>query len=338
MKAKTYSVDLASQVFQVHGYDEQGQRIFQRRMKRARFSKWCDEVDQLVVMEATSSAQHWGRVLQARGVAVKLLPPQHVKAMLVGNKTDANDADAIYEASLRPKVRPVPVKTAEEQALLAEHRMREGRIRDRTRLVNQMRGLLREFGVVLDKHIDRFRRQLPAVLEDAENGLPDRMRTLLAEAWQDLTQIDQRVQVIDARLAKAAKENADCQRLLAVEGFGPVTVTALVAHQAQASACTRSRQFSASLGLVPREHSSGNRRQLGSITKRGNTYLRMQLIHGARSAVRAARRKDDSRSRWIQALEQRVGTPKAIVAVANKNARIAWALLTSKQSYRHPAA
>jgi transposase len=336
MNATTFSVDLASQVFQVHGYDRQGQRVSQRRLSRARFTAWCAALPagMRVVMEATGSAHHWGRVLQARGVRVKLLPPQHVKALLIGTKTDANDADAIYEASLRPKVRPVPVKTAEQQALLAEHRRREGLIRTRTRNLNQLRGLLREFGIVLTTRNGPFRRQLAAVLEEAGNGLPWSLRTLLAEMREDLLHLDQQIECIDVRLRELARENPLCQRLQAIEGIGPISATALLASLGTDQRFTRARQFAASLGLVPREHSSGTQRRLGSITKRGNSYLRYLLVHGARAVVRTAGAKTDPRSRWLQALQARAGHNRTCVALANKNARIIWAVCHSGQPYR----
>lgn len=335
MNATTFSVDLASQVFQVHGYDRQGQRVWQRRLSRARFAAWCQGLPAgtRVVMEATGSAHHWGRVLQARGMRVKLLPPQHVKAMLVGNKTDANDADAIFEASLRPKLRPVPVKTVEQQALLAEHRRREGLIGSRTRTLNQVRGMLREFGIVLGTRNGPFRRQLCSVLEDAGNGLPWRLRTVLAEAWEDLVQLDGQIAKIDARLRGLAREDALCRRLQAIGGIGPISATALMASLGDARRFTRARQFAASLGLVPREHSSGRQRRLGAITKRGNGYLRYLLVHGARAVVYHTGAKTDPRSRWIRGLLARAGHNKTTVALANKNARIVWAVFQSGKPY-----
>jgi transposase len=265
---------------------------------------------------------------------VKLLPPQHVKAMLIGNKTDANDADAIFEASLRPKVKPVPVKSAEQQAILAEHRRREALIRDRTRTINQMRGLLREFGILIAARNGPFRRQVVGVLEDAENGLPWRLRTLLAEAREDLLHLDAQLAKIDARLGELARQDPLCQRLRAIEGIGPISATALAASLGEGPRFTRSRQFAASLGLVPREHSSGHQRRLGSITKRGNGYLRYLLVHGARSVIRTSGHKTDPRSRWLQALMARAGHNRTTVALANKNARIVWAVFHSGQPYR----
>lgn len=340
MNAITYSVDLASTVFQVHGFDSQHQRVSKRRLSRKQFAAWCQALamGSLVVMEATGSAHHWGRVLQAREIRVKLLPPQHVKAMVIGNKTDANDADAIYEASLRPKVQPVPVKSAEQQALLAEHRRREALKRDRTRTINQIRALLREFGILVGQRGGPFRRQLPLILEDAENALPMRARQLLAEESDDLRYQDDRINTIETRIKAQAYSQDDCIRLMAIEGIGPISATALVATIGADRRFSRSRQFAASLGLVPREHSSGTRHQLGAITKRGNGYLRYLLVHGARAVVAAAKGKSDPRSRWIQALEARAGTNKTVVAIANKNARIVWALLSRGETYRGASA
>ncbi|WP_298222953.1 IS110 family transposase [Acidocella sp.] len=340
MNITTYAVDLAKDVFQVHGYDRQGQRVWVRRLNRTKFQRFCAELTPgvRVVMEATRSAHHWGRLLQGRDVRVELLPPQHVKALLMGNKTDANDADAIYEASLRPKLRRVPVKTCAQQALLTEHRVREARIKTRTQTINQIRGLLAEFGVVLGARGAPLRRALPAVLEDAENTLPDAVRLLLAEALEDLLHLDARIEASERRLFEVARSTPACRRLLAVEGLGPITATALVASVGEGRGFERARPFASSLGLVPREYSSGHRRQLGPITKRGNPYLRKLLIHGARAVVRAAGPKTDARSRWIQTLQARRGLHKTVVALANKNARIVWALLRSGHDYRQPQA
>jgi transposase len=339
MNATTYAVDLASQVFQVHGYDQRGQKVYARRHQRKAFIRWCQQLPAgvCVRMEATGAAHHWGRLLEARSVRVELLPPQHVKALLIGNKTDANDADAIYEAGLRPKVRPVAVKTPLQQALQACHRLREGRVRDRTRLLNQVRGMLAEFGLVLPRGVAQVRLQLPGILEDAGNALPDLMRELLAGCLADLERLDARIAGLDQCLERAAAASPDCQRMLGVEGIGTLTATAALGPLADRR-ITRARAFAASLGLTPREHSSGSQRRLGHITKRGNGYLRKLLIHGARSALYAARRKHDPRSRWMTTLEQRLGPNKAAVALANKNARILWALVHHQQDYRRPKA
>lgn len=339
MNATTYAVDLASQVFQVHGYDQRGQRVVARRLKRDLFVRWCQQLPAgvCVRMEATGAAHHWGRLLAARGVRVQLLPPQHVKALVMGNKTDANDADAIYEAGLRPKVRAVAVKTPAQQALQACHRLREGRVRDRTRLLNQIRGMLAEFGLVLPRGAAQVPLQLPGILEDAANELPDMMRELLTGCLDDLARLTTRIARLDQCLEQAAAASPDCRRMLKVEGIGPLTATAAIGPLADRR-ITRARAFAASLGITPREHSSGTQRRLGHITKRGNGYLRKLLIHGARSALYAARRKHDPRSRWMTALEQRLGTNKAAVAIANKNARILWALMHHQQDYRRPKA
>jgi len=336
MKVKTFSVDLAKNVFQVHGFDGHGQRVLVRRLKRGQFLRFFElEAEPCtVVMEACRGAHHWARELQARGYQAQLIAPQHVTALVVGDKTDANDADAIYETSLRPKIRRVPVKTVAQQEVQALHRVRERLLKARTGLLNQMRGLLAEVGQVFPLRVASLRRAVPDLLEDGDVALPPGLRRLLAQLWEEGRELDGRLARLEREIKQALAASQSAQRLVAVEGVGALTATATVAAVGDGRQFRSGRQFSAWLGVVPREHSSGERRRLGGITKRGDGYLRKLLIHGARSAVLAARRKDDPRSRWIQALIARRGHNRAVVALANKNARILWALLSKGTEYR----
>lgn len=272
--------------------------------------------------------------MAARGYEAKLLPPQHVAALVFGNKTDANDADAIYEAGHRPKIRPVPVKGEEQQDVLALHRVRDRRMRDRTAVGNQIRGLLGERGVAFAQGSGALRRGLADWLSEAEGPLSE----VIGELWAEWQELDRRIALAQRRLEAFYRASPACGLIGEIEGVGQLTATAIVASIGDGSAFGRGRQCAAWLGLTPKEHSSGQHRHLGGITKRGDGYLRKLLVQGARSAVTAAQHKSDARSRWIQALVARRGMNKAAVALANKNARIAWALLRSGECYRRPEA
>jgi transposase len=336
MNIKTFAIDLAKERFQIHGFDEHHQRQLTRRLGRASFIKFfLSRRDRpRLIMEACRGAHHWGRYFSALGYPVELIAPHHTRPFVQGNKTDASDADAIYEAACRPRLQRVPIKSPEQQALQALHRVREGWCRDRTRTINQLRGLLAEFGLEFALGPAALRRALPDVLADGDNGLPHIMRTLAAALAQTWAQIDQALADIGRQIQASCRASSVAGRLCGIDGVGPLTATALVAAVGQANSFNNARQFAASLGVVPREHSSGDRRQLGAITKRGNVYLRTLLVHGGRAVVRASRRRQDPRSQWVNALAGRIGPNKAAVAVANKNARIIWALLRSGQDYR----
>jgi transposase len=269
---------------------------------------------------------------------VKLIAPQFVKPYVKGNKNDANDAEAICEAVGRPHMRFVPIKTVEQQDLQALHRVRSGLVKERTAKVNQVRGLLGEYGIVIGKGVAQVRRRLPEILEDAENGLSVKARAMFAELKEQIVQVDEQVAAYQSQIEAICRESAACRRLLKVKGIGPLTATALVAAVADGSAFERARQVPAWLGLTPRQESSGGRPKLLGISKRGDCYLRTLLIHGGRAVVKAARDKDDAMSRWINDLVKRRNKNIAAVAVANKNARIAWALLAQEADYRAPEA
>ena len=288
-------------------------------------------------MEACGSAQYWARELQQLGHTVKLISPQFVKPYVKGNKNDSRDAEAICEAVARPNLRFVPLKTVESQDLQALHRMRSRLIKERTALVNQIRGLLAERGIVRAQGITRLRKQLPVIIEDETNVLPPMSREGRREVSAEFVALDERVARADALVQRVFTQSAACQKLAQVDGIGPVVATALVAAVGNAKAFANGRHLAAWLGLVPRQHSTGGKECLLGMSKRGDRYLRTLLIHGARATVPHARRKTDARSRWIQRVEQRRGKNIAAVAIANENARMAWALLTSDTEYRKAA-
>jgi transposase len=290
----------------------------------------------LIGMEACASAHYWARELMKLGHTVKLMAPQHVKAYVKGNKNDANDAEAICEAVSRPSMRFVAVKTVAQQDLQAQHRVRMLLVRQRTAKANEIRGLLGEYGIVLGLRIDRLRRALPVLLESAEHGLSEAMRLLLTGLQEDLTRLDERVTQLDRVIERSAREDATACRLQQIPGVGPITASALVASVGDARQFRRARDMAAWLGLVPRQHSSGGKDVLLGISKRGDAYLRTLLIHGARSVTRVAARKTDPRSQWIDRISQRRHANIAAVALANKNARIAWALMRRQTDYVAP--
>ena len=287
----------------------------------------------LIGMEACSSAHYWGRELQKLGHTVKLMAPQFVKPYVKSNKNDANDAEAICEAVARPTMRFVAIKTIAQQDIQAIHRIRSELIHQRTAKVNQIRGLLGEYGLVVGRRVDVLRTALPLLLEDAENGLTIDFRVLLEGLQQDLIKLDERVDELDKKIKLLANSNTEAKRLLQIPGIGPMTATALVCAIGDGKQFKRGRDLAAWLGLTPRQHSSGGKDRLLGISKRGDAYLRTLLIHGARSVLRVSGEKDDLSSRWLQSLCSRRNKNIAAVALANKNARIVWALLTKKTDF-----
>lgn len=339
MKITTIGLDLAKSVFQVHGVDEHGKAVLRKTLKRAQVLPYFANLPEcLVGMEACAGAHYWARQLAQQGHTVKLIAPQFVKPYVKGNKNDANDAEAICEAVSRPNMRFVPVKSVEQQDLQALHRVRSCLVKERTAKVNQVRGLLGEYGLVIGQGVAQVRRRLPEILEDAENGLTVEARALFTDLREQIVKLDEQVAAYQAKIEQRCQASAACRKLMQIPGIGPLTATALVAAIADGSAFDQPRQVPAWLGLTPRQDSSGGKAKLLGISKRGDSYLRTLLIHGGRSVVKAAANKDDTQSRWINDLVKRRNKNIAAVAVANKNARIAWTLLRRDEAYRAPDA
>jgi len=331
----TVGLDLAKHVFHLVGCDGDGKVVKRKMLRRREVLAYVANLPPcLIGMEACASGHYWGRELKALGHDVKLIPAQHVKAFLRGNKNDYNDALAIAEAVSRPQMRFVEIKTEAQQDIQALHRLRERRLQERTALCNQLRGLLAEYGLVLPKGIPVLRRRLPELLEDGENGLSDLFRRLLAQSYQQLLQLDAHIDTYSEELKRYSQHSDACQRLQTIPGFGPVVASAFSSHVANGESYRRGRDVSASIGLVPRQHSSGGKEVLLGISKRGDRYLRCLLIQGARAVVLRANKHDDSLSRWINRIVDRRGKNRAIVALANKMARIGWAVLRYKAVYR----
>lgn len=331
-------IDLAKQVFQIHGVGKTG-KVFQRKqLRRSQMLDYFGKLEPcLIGMEACSSAHYWARELSKLGHDVRLMAPQFVKPYVKSGKNDANDAEAICEAVGRPSMRFVAIKTVEQQVIQAEHRIRSRLVKSRTALTNEIRGFLAEFGVIVAKSLGPLRRALPELLEDAENGLPGDFRVLLMGLSEELRALDERIAAFDARIAQVAREDDRIKRLLEIEGIGPITASALVAAVGDAKQFNSGRDMAACFGLTPRQHSSGGKNRLGRISKRGDKYIRMLLVHGARAALKAAQNKEDGRSRWVKNLADRRNKNIATVALANKNARIAWSILSRGESYRKAA-
>lgn len=329
-------VDLAKNVFQLHGVDRHEKAVWKRSLRRG---QWVQELQRRVApgaeigMEACAGAQHWGRRLEALGYRVKLIAPQFVKPYVKSNKSDRNDAEAICEAMSRPSMRFVELKSIEQQDIQAVHRVRAELIKQRTAKVNQIRGLVGEYGLVAPQQVSYVRKALPQWLEDASNGLSDRFRRLLAGLAEDLRGLDQRIEELDEHIASIASESPVAQRLLTLRGVGPMIATALIAALGTGKGFTRGREFAVAVGLTPKHHGTGGKERILGISKRGDAYLRQLLVHGARAAVRAARSKDDSLSRWIQGLLAHKHSNVVTVALANKTARMAWALVRHDVDY-----
>jgi transposase len=335
MKITTVGIDLAKNVFQVHGVDERGKAVLRRQLKRAQVMPYFANLPGcLVGMEACASAHDWARRLQGLGHTVRLMPPQYVKPYVKTNKNDASDAEAICEAVGRPNMRFVAIKDVEQQAVLALHRARQGMVKARTAQANQIRGLLGEFGLVVPQGISYVGKRVPAMVADDGNGLPGTMRQLLTRLLAHYKQLDQGVKELQGEIERWHQGNEASARVAKISGIGALGASALVASVGKAASFRSGRQLSAFLGMVPRQASSGGKPTLLGMSKRGDSYVRTLLIHGARSVVQQAVRHPERADPWLRHLLAR--RPKNVVAVAlaNKNARVAWALLARGGDYQ----
>jgi transposase len=334
MNSTTIGLDIAKSVFQVHGCDQNGKAVIRTQLKRHQVLAYFANLPaSLIGLEACGGSHYWARELNKLGHDTRLISPQFVKPYVKGNKNDANDAAAICEAVSRPNMRFVPLKSVERQDIQMLHRIRSGLVKERTALANRTRGLLGEYGIVVGKGIATLRRELPDILEDADNHLTVVARQLFADLQGQLVETDQRVSDYGDKIQALHQGSEVSRRLAGIPGIGPITATALLAALGDGKAFSSARQVAAWLGLVPKQLSSGGKPKLLGISKRGDVYLRTLLIHGARSVVKAAANKDDSQSRWVNDLVKRRNRNIAAVAVANKNARTVWALLTKAEAY-----
>lgn len=334
-KLTTIGIDLAKNSFAVVALSHSGKELWRKTLRRKQLLTTLAKLEvSKVAMEACGSAHYWARQIKALGHQVELLPPQHIKGYLRGQKNDYNDALAIAEASQHGRVRAVRIKTVEQQDEQAFHAIRQGLTRDRLRLCNQMRGLLAEYGIVLALGYAALRKGLPDILEDGENGLTMRFRVLLERQYQRFLALSDELAWYDEQLKIEVKADATCRVLIQAPGIGPVTASAFKSWIGDGKQFKRGRDASAALGLVPRQHSTGGKPLLLGITKRGDKYLRALLVHGARSVVARVEGKTDPLSLWVQRIKATRGFNKAAVALANKMVRILWAMITAKRAYR----
>ena len=327
----TVGVDLAKNVFSLHGVDRLGAVVLKKTLRRHQLMQAVASLPPcLIGMEACSGAHEWGRRFQGLGHTVRLMAPKFVAPYRKGGKNDGNDAEAICEAVTRPSMRFVPVKSAEQQALLAVHRVRRGFIVERTATINRLRGLMSEFGVILPLRAVTVRRQAAQAAE----ALPELARSAVGDLLEHLRLLDGRIADYDREIESQARLSEPAQRLMKIRGIGATTALAIVATIGNGHEFANGRQFAAWIGLTPRQHSTGGKARLGHISKQGDAYLRALLFQGARSVLHTAAAHQDKLSRWVMSLQQRRGYYRTLVAIANKNARIAWALLANNQTLR----
>lgn len=334
---KVLGIDLAKNVFQLHGADAKGKCLLRKRLTRAKLVEYVAQLPPCTIgIEACTGAHHWARVFERMGHTVKMMAPQFVKPYVRSNKNDRNDARGIAEAVTRPDMKFVPIKQIEQQDMLLLHRARELLIKQRTAQANQIRGLLAEYGIIVAKGI-RYLNKLVMILEENKDNLTAKSQAVFAKLNEQFKAYNVEIEAYDRQISFLANNDAQCKELMKIEGIGPLTASAAVATIGNAKAFKNGREVSAWLGLVPKQHSSGNTIRLSGISKRGDRYVRKLLIHGARAVVNVCENKTDRKNIWVADKKQRCGYNKATVALANKNARIIWAVLATGECYRKPA-
>ena len=332
MNNSVISLDIAKNIFHMYTFVED--KPIKKKLRRAELlAFFANYPTSLIGIEAYGSAHHWARELTKLGHEVILLNTRFVKSFVIGNKNDFNDAAAIFDAVTRPNRRIAAIKTIEQQDIQLVHNIRQGLVGNRTALVNQIRGLLSERGIIIPQGINRVREQLTLILEDAENDLTVLSREVFAEQYENLRGLDDEIKEQDRRISRLCNNNELSKRFLEVPGIGPMTASIIASDIGNGKGYPSSRDYAASLGVVPRQHSSGGKFVYLGISKRGNKYIRTLLIHGARSVLKNSGKKTDKLSLWLQSLVERRGFNKAAVALANKNARILWAMATQKKEY-----
>jgi transposase len=343
MKVTTLGIDIAKTVFHLIGLDSREIEVLNKKVTRSHLTKTIQNLPPCrIAMESCGSANYWGREFLKMGHEAILIPPQYVKPFVRTNKNDANDARAICEVALRPRIPTVPVKTEESQDLQSLHRSRQLLIEFRTATINHIRGVLLEYGIMLGQSPKKVRGEVERLVNDPEGGLSPSLRETLRLMSTELAELESKLEDFDARIESLANSHPVCKQLMTVPGVGVLTATVLVALVGDPFRFRNGRHFAAYLGLVPKQHSSGGKNVLLGISKRGDTYLRTLLIHGGRAMVRsvmkiaAAGKEPTGRNAWILSLYERRGYNRTAVAVANKNARVLWALLTQEGAVYSP--
>lgn len=340
----TIGIDIAKNVMQIHGTDDHGKALLKKRVSRDKFLiTMANQSKCLIGMEACGSSQFWAKKLIEQGFTVKLMSPRKVKKYVENNKNDANDAAACAEAVRRSNMQFVPIKTDVQLEIQAMHRVRSFCVKERTGLMNMMRGLLAELGIAIPKGMASLVKKLKVILDVENNQLSGNSKSLFQRLYEKLKALNEEIEHHTASLEKLAKEDEYCKRISTISGIGPITATAIIAKIGNGSDFRKGRELSAYLGLVPRQHSSGEKQLLLGISKHGDRYVRQLLIHGGRSCAHAAMRqnkqtrlfeKQDEHSQWIRKLIERVGINKASVAIANKNARMIIALIKNQTTFQ----
>ncbi|MBW3517534.1 MULTISPECIES: IS110 family transposase [unclassified Shewanella] len=335
MKITTIGLDIAKSVFHAVGVDKAGKLIKKKMLRRKDLLPFVAKIEPcLIVMEACGGASYWAREFEQFGHVVKLIAPQYVVPFRQGNKNDYNDALAIAEAAQRPNMRFVKPKSVEQQDVQLLHRMRERLTKQSTALINQVRGMLAEYGIVITKSKSAFKAQLPDILVDEANMLTIKGKAIFYQLYDEVIDIEKRLKSCDTQVLNETHNNVICQRLQTIPGVGPVTATAIYAAVGDGKDFSNGRHFSAWCGLVPKQHSSGGKDNLLGISKRGNAYLRTLFIHGARAVLRHSGSKSDKLSCWAIQLAERRGFNRACVAVANKLARMSWVIAAREEEFR----
>jgi len=332
MNNSVIGLDIAKNIFHMYTLIE-GKAVKKKLKRKELLAFFANYPVSVIGIEACGSAHHWARELIKLGHEVILLNTRYVKSFVIGNKNDFNDAAGIFDAVTRPNKRQVTIKTIEQQDIQLIHKVRQGLVAKRTALVNQTRGLLSERGIIMLKGVNQVRKQLPLILEDAENDLTSLSREVFSEQYTKLVVLDDEIKKQDQRIVQLCKNNDMAKRFLEVPGVGPMTASIVASDIGGGKGYERSRDYAASLGIVPKQHSSGDKQVYLGISKRGNRYIRTLLIHGARAVLKNCRKKEDKLNLWLQALIERRGFNKAAVALANKNARILWAMASKEKEY-----
>jgi len=335
MNIKALGIDIAKNFFELHGVDEHGKSILKKRITREKLPEFIAQLPLcLIGMEACGGSNYWARKFKAMGHDVRLMNPQFVKPYVKSNKNDAHDAEAICEAVQRPSMRFVGVKHIEQQDIQSVHRIRERLVKERTAIVNQIRGLLAEYGIVIAQGIQQIRKRLASIIEDTENELSTLGRQLFTDLMNQFYEADNKIGEYDSIVERLCKQNETCQRLTQLPGVGPLTATALIASIGDAKVFKNGREMAAFIGLVPKQHSSGGKERLLGISKRGDRYLRCLMVHGARAVMTRSKNLSAKKASWLKSLVERRGRNRAIVALANKNARVMWAMMTKQEDYK----